>query len=78
VNANGYITASEAREALKAVYREDPESNLQKALLNALADDLKPLNEKGRWRPSSLLVLAGLLLVAFLGIFFCLSFGVSR
>ena len=54
----------------------DPESNLQKALLHSLADGLKPVDEKGRWKPSPLLVLLFLLLFALIGVFLYFSIGV--
>jgi hypothetical protein len=63
------VTISETRQALRAIYREDEETNLQKALLRSFADDLKPLDERGRWRPSSLLILLGGLILAILGVF---------
>jgi hypothetical protein len=74
----GYVTISETRQALRAIYREDEETNLQKALLRAFADDLKPLDERGRWRPSSLLILLGGLILAILGVFAYFSLGGRR
>ena len=74
----GYVTAAETRQALRAVYREDPEISLQKVLLRALADDLKPLDDKARWRPNFLLILAGILVFALLSVFLYFSVGVRR
>ena len=51
------------------------ESNLQQALLRLLADDLKPVDEKGRWKPSPLLILVAVLLSALIGVFFYFTFG---
>jgi hypothetical protein len=47
MDAQGHVSPEEVRAALIAIYRGDPESNLQKALLRVLADDLKPVDEKG-------------------------------
>ncbi|MGD0158021.1 MAG: hypothetical protein ABSB50_18175 [Terracidiphilus sp.] len=76
MDAQGYISPEEVRQALRQIYRGDPESNLQKALLHSLADGLKPINEKGRWKPSPLLVLLFLLLCALMGVFLYFSNGV--
>ncbi len=65
----------EIRAALRSVYREDPESNLQKALLRVLADDLKPVDEKGRWKPSPLLLLIAVLVCALIGVFLYFTLG---
>jgi hypothetical protein len=71
MDALGYISAEEVREALRQIYRSDAESNLQNALLESLSDELRPVDEKGRWKPSPLLVL----LCALLGIFIYFSVG---
>jgi hypothetical protein len=75
MSAEGYISPEEVRQALRHIYRGDAESNLQKALVRALSDDLKPVDEKGRWRPSPLLLLALFLLCALSGVFlyFCVG-----
>jgi hypothetical protein len=57
------------------MYRGDPESNLQQALLRLLADDLKPVDEKGRWKPSPLLILVAVLACAVVGVFFYFTLG---
>ena len=75
MDALGYISAEDVREALRQIYRSDAESNLQNALLESLSDELKPVDEKGRWRPSPLLVLTVVLLCALLGIFIYFSVG---
>jgi hypothetical protein len=74
----GYVTFAEMQRALRRIYQEDGETNLHKALLTALANDLRPLDQKGRWRPNSLLVLPAVLLIALLGIFLYFSIGVRR
>jgi hypothetical protein len=61
--------------ALRQIYRSDAESNLQNALLESLSDELRPVNEKGRWKPSPLLVLTVVLLCALVGIFIYFSVG---
>ena len=74
----GYVTFAEMQRALRRIYREDGETNLHKALLLALADDLRPIDQKGRWRPNNLLVLLAVLAIALLGIFLYFSIGVRR
>jgi hypothetical protein len=63
------------RQALRTVYQQDRETNLHKALLLALADDLRPIDENGRWRPNTLIVLVAVLLIVLLGIFLYFSIG---
>ena len=75
MDAQGYVTPAEVRSALISIYGSDPESNLQQALLRILADDLKPVDEKGRWRPSPLLILIAVLLSALTGVFLYFTFG---
>ena len=75
MDAHGYISAEEVRQALRQIYRSDAESNLQNALRESLSDELKPVNAKGRWRPSPLLVLTVALLCALAGVFVYFSIG---
>ena len=75
MSTEGYISPEEVRQALRHIYHGDAESNLQKALVTALSDDLKPVDEKGRWRPSPLLLLAFFLLCALSGVFLYFSVG---
>jgi hypothetical protein len=75
LDALGYISAEEVRQALRRIYLSDAESNLQNALLNSLSDELKPVDEKGRWKPSPLLVLTVVLLCALAGVFIYFSIG---
>ena len=75
MDALGYISAEEVRQALGRIYLSDAESNLQNALLNSLSDELKPVDEKGRWKPSPLLVLTVVLLCALAGVFIYFSIG---
>jgi hypothetical protein len=78
MDTRGYVTTAETRQALRKVYQEDGETNLQKAFLDALSDDLKPTDEKGRWRPNTLIVLLAILLIALFGIFLYFSVGAKR
>ena len=73
--AQSYVSAEEVRQALRQIYRNDSETNLLNALAQSLADELKPVNEKGRWKPSPLLVLVFVLLCALGGVFFYFSIG---
>jgi hypothetical protein len=75
MDAQGHVTPEEIRRALLSMYRGDTESNLRQALLRLLADDLKPVDEKGRWKPSPLLILVALLVCALIGIFFYFTLG---
>jgi hypothetical protein len=75
MDALGYIAAEEVRQALRQIYRNDAESNLQNALLESLSDELRPVDEKGRWKPSPLLVLTVVLLCALGSIFIYFSVG---
>ena len=75
MDAQGYISAEEVRQALRQIYLSDAEYNLQNALLNSLSDGLKPVDEKGRWKPSQLLVLTVVLLCALAGVFIYFSIG---
>jgi hypothetical protein len=75
MDAEDYISPEKMRRALRSIYRSDSESNLQKALLTSLSNDLKPIDEQGRWKPSSLLVLLLFLLCALAGVFLYFSIG---
>jgi len=75
MDAQGHVTPEEIRKALLSMYRGDTESNLQQALLRLLADELKPVDEKGRWKPSPLLILVALLVCALIGIFLYFTLG---
>jgi hypothetical protein len=75
MDQRGYVTSTEMRQALRTVYQQDGETNLHKALLHTLADDLRPIDENGRWRPNALIVLVAVLLIALLGIFLYFSIG---
>ena len=78
MDAAGYVTPEEVRVALRKLHSDDVETNPEKALRSALADDLKPINARGRWKPSSLVILAGFIVLALLGVFLYFSLGRSR
>lgn len=71
----GYISAEQVRAALQSVYRSDPESNLEKALLESLSDGLNPVDDKGRWKPSPILILIATLVFSVAGVFLYFSIG---
>jgi len=75
MDAAGYTTPEEVRLALWKLHSEDVETNPEMALRAALADDLKPVDARGRWKPSSLVILVGVIVVALLGVFFYFSLG---
>jgi hypothetical protein len=77
MDSRGNVTPEETRQALRQLYLRDEETNLQAALLLALSDDLKPIDSRGRWRPSSLLILVTLLVLAIIAIFVYFSLGRS-
>jgi hypothetical protein len=75
MDAQGYISPDEVRQALRQIYRGDAETSLQSSLLESLSDELKPIDEKGRWKPSPLLMITLVLLCALLGVFVYFSIG---
>jgi len=75
MEAQGYISPDEVRQALRQIYLSDAETNLESSLLESLSDELKPIDEKGRWKPSPLLILTFVLLCALLGVFVYFSVG---
>jgi hypothetical protein len=75
MDSQGRVTPEQTRVAMQQLYRVDREANLQKALLHALRDSLKPLNAKGRWKANSLLVLGAFLFLAIVGVFLYFSRG---
>ena len=77
MDSRGNVTLEETRQALRQLYLRDEEANLQVALLLALSDDLKPVDSRGRWRPSPRLLLVALLVLALIAIFVYFSFGRS-
>jgi hypothetical protein len=78
MDTQGYVSPGEMRRALSSIYHDDPESNVQRALLQSLADDLEPTDEKGRWKPSPLVILVSVLICALTGVFLCFTLGEHR
>ena len=78
MDAQGHVSPAEVRVALRSLYSSDPESNLQKALLRSLTDDLKPVDAKGRWKPSPLLILVVVIASASVAVFIFFSLGAAR
>ena len=75
MDTQGYISPQEVRQALRQIYRSDAEINLQSSLLESLSDELKPIDEKGHWKLSPLIILIVVLLCALLGVFAYFSIG---
>lgn len=62
---HGYVSLADVRRALHLLYREDPESSVKHSLLRLFEDELTPVDTRGKWRPSRLLIiLAGVGLTA--------------
>jgi hypothetical protein len=68
------VTPEEVRSALRELYKQDRETNLEKAMLHAFADELKPVNKRGKWNPSSIAVLMTSLLLVTVAIFLYFTF----
>jgi hypothetical protein len=77
MDAASYVTPEEVRLALRKLHSDDVETNPEKALRSSLADDLKPVDARGRWKPSSLVILAGFIVLALLAVFLYFSLGRS-
>ena len=75
MDTQGNVSPEEVRQALRQIYLSDPETNLQRSLLESLSDELKPIDEKGSWKPSPLLILTLILLCALVGVFVYFSMG---
>jgi hypothetical protein len=73
----GYVTPEEVRQALRKLHSEDIETNPEKVLRQALADDLKPVDARGRWKPSSRVMLVGAIVSVLLGVLLYFSLGRS-
>ena len=69
IQQNQLVTPEQVRSAFRQLTKHDHEANLEIALREAFADELKPVNQKGRWNPSSLLVLVLFLFLAVAGVF---------
>lgn len=73
--APDYISLQQVRDALRSLYRNDTESNLEKAILESLSDGIRPVDDKGRWKPSPILLLIAVLVFALAGVFLYFSVG---
>jgi hypothetical protein len=69
------ISPNEAREMLRRVYRSDGEINLKDVLRRAASDPVKPVTEAGKMRPSTSLVVAGVMLLLLIASFLYFSAG---
>lgn len=70
-----FLTTEDAREILRRAYRSDSEINLKAILLRGASDPIKPVSEKGRMRPSMLLVVGSVMLFLLVASFVYFSFG---
>lgn len=70
-----FITTAETREMLRRAYRADGEINLDVVLRRAASDPIKPVSEKGRMRPSMLVVVGSITLFLIVAGFVYCSFG---
>lgn len=77
MDSAGYITPEDVRLALRKLHFEDTETNPDLAFRAALADDLKPIDARGRWKPSSLVILVGVIACVLLGVFLYFWLGKS-
>lgn len=68
------IDLSEMRQRLLEFYAQDPESDWVAKVKQRLADSVRPQNEKGRFRPHSLLVLLGTIALIATGAFLYFSY----
>jgi hypothetical protein len=69
------ISPNEAREMLRRVYRSDGEINLEDVLRRAASDPVTPKTEAGKMRPSTFLVVAGVMLLLLIASFIYFSMG---
>jgi hypothetical protein len=72
------FSVEQVRWALRRLYRNDLESNLQAALVRILSDPLRPVDDKGRRKLSPLLIFLFLLVCALMGVFLYFSLGGAR
>lgn len=78
MNTRSYVTTTEVRAALRAIYRADPEIDVMISFMRTFQDDLTPTDAKGRWRPSKLTVLFCAILLLVLLVFVYFSLGGPR
>ncbi len=73
--ADHFITTAEAREILRCSYRSDEEIKLEAVVRRAASDPIKPVSEKGRMRPSVLVLVGSVMLFLTVASFVYFSFG---
>jgi len=73
-----FLTIVDAREMLRRAYRSDGEINLRAILSRVASDPIKPVSEKGRMRPSMLVVVGIIMLLLLTASFVYFSFGGQR
>ena len=78
MDSQGYVTPLEVRDALRKLFDEDAETNLQTSLLRIFSDELKPVDVKGRRRPSPLVIVVTCILASLCGIFVYFTIGASQ
>jgi hypothetical protein len=76
--ADRLITMNETRKILRRAYRVDGEINIEAVLRRAASDQVKPVSEKGRMRPSVLVVVGSVMLFLIVASFVYFSFGGRR
>lgn len=76
--ADRFISTADAREMLRRAYQSDDEINLEAVLRRAASDPIKPVSEKGRMKPSMLVVVGSVMLILLIAVFFYFSFGGQR
>jgi hypothetical protein len=69
------VSTEGVRQALRSIYRADLETNLQIAFVRSLSDPLRPVNQKGRWKPNPALILLSAVFCALAAIFLYFSLG---
>jgi hypothetical protein len=75
MQTRGYVTEAQTRQAFREICRQDPEVNSRAALLRVFEDELRPLDTRGRWRPSRLLILIAGILAGTIIVFTLFTFG---
>ncbi len=76
--ADQFLTTEDARQLLRRAYRSDGEINLKAILSQVASDPIKPVSEKGRLRPSILVVVGSIMLFLLIASFVYFSFGGQR
>jgi len=69
------ISPNEAREMLRQIYRSDGEIDLKAVVRRAASDPIKLVTEAGKTRPSTSLVVTGVMVLLLIASFIYFSFG---